>query len=547
MYNKLDRYRKILNLRDINDIISMFDNSTYLDFEYDKYLYNPDIKKHYLSEKSVAKNVSRELELAFIKDKYNIFYDLYYNLFQPTIYYTEQTNTLRDGNIVVISGLVNEDDEGTYYLDISGGTYTLLDQHDGTTAVSVTDFTGAAYLKIGDYTYIVTAITSDVITLEDGLTSSMYDYTTETAAHLETRLTDTAEYRKLFLRYIPNFEVFKGTQKYIEFVAKFYYLIKYWDIDEISTVNLANADIATTISEGDITTNFVYYITSLIPKTEWDLYIKPCVHPHGWIDMYFEVTPDNNILQAEFNSKENKPTYTDVLLSTNNNILRSVSTVKKFGNLETRDDYSSIGVDPGTLTIAGRFITYKFGYYDSDNEKVAVPENNDDEMGTYVTDTTFDYNFTIPPPQFSFDSYTYTDEGAVETTILQCLYTVADSDLPVSAYVVYNLSCYDIDILLVDDPEYTGTMSIMEDSSNGKAYYSTATIPISGSTAFSNSFNESTLYIQTIIYETSTSDVIVAKSDIVSFEIMGEGRTPGEGGGGGGTPGEVPGGGADPK
>ena len=514
MYNKLDIYRKILNLRDINEIIAMFDNSEYLDFEYDKFLYNPDIKKVYLSEKAVAKNVSRELEMAFIRDRYNVFYDLYYNLFQNTIYYSSQTYTLIDGDTVNLSGLVEEDDNGNYKVDVTGGIITLTDKDDAD--VELTAFTGKALLTVGDYTYTVTTVVFNdpdtTITLEDSsLVSTMFDYTLETDEDKETRIVETKDYRELFLRYLPKLEVFKGTLKYIEFVMKFYYLIKYWDIDSDSDTNLTDAENATTISEGALLTNFVYYITSIVPIADWDLYVKKCVHPHGWIDTYYESVPSNNILQEEFNNLENKPTYTDVLLSNNNDILRSVSTVKKFGNINTNNDYVSLGVYTGTLTIAGSFKSYDFDYYDTDNEKVVI-----------ATD-----DYTVPPPQFSFDGYSYTDE-VIDGTILKCLSTLENGIA--TGNVIENAACFfqndlPIDNVLTEDLSDSdfyalgrGTPAQIEDISLGTYYYGTATA--AGATVtFTNPNSYTHLCIQTIVWEDNTYSVILGRSDIVTFEV----------------------------
>ena len=516
MYNKLDIYRKILNLRDINEIIAMFDNSEYLDFEYDKYLYNPDIKKIYLSEKAVVKNVSRELEMAFIRDRYNVFYDLYNNLFQNTLYYTSQTYTLTDGDIVNLSGLVIEGDNGDYKVDVAPGPIiTLTDKND--LDVELTDFTGRALLTVGDYTYTMTGITfsspSTTITLlDDDLDSTMYDYTIESDNDKETRLVATKDYRELFLRYIPKLEVFKGTLKYIEFVMKYYYLIKYWDIDSSADINLTYTDSATTVVIGDNLINFVYYITSLVPIADWDLYIKKCVHPHGWIDTYYETVPSDNMLQKEFNSLENKPTYIDVLLSNNDDILRSVSTVKKFGNLNTSNDYISLGVDTGTLTMAGSFKSYDFDYYDTSNEKVEI-----------YTD-----NYTIPPPQYSFDGYTYDVNDVIDGTKLKCLFTL--SDALVGTNIIQNNSCYHNGDLPIDnvltqdltDAEFdvlgTGLMSDINDIDDNKYYYSTTTLP-GVITIFENSNGYSHVCIQTMVWEDATYTTILGRSDIVTFEI----------------------------
>ncbi len=517
MYNTLDLYRKILNLRDINEIIAMFDKSEYLDFEYDKYRYNPDIKKTYLYEKAVAKNTSRELELAFIKDKYNVFYNLYYSFFENTAFYTETTYTITDGDAVNISGLVNEDDNGSYIIDVDGATLTLKtfdgsgDLHD----VELTDFSGYAELMVGDYKYTITDITfngpdTTITLLNNNLDSVGYVWTNETDVDKETRIEETKDYRELFLRYIPNFEVFKGTQKYIEFVMKFYYLIKYWDIDESAETNQSNASNATIVTTGNIQTNFVYYVSSLIPQTAWDLYIKPCVHPHGWIDNYYDLNADiysSNILQKEFNSLENKPTYSDVLLSNNNNILRSVSTVKKYGNVETNNDYVSIGLDVGTLCISGGYKIYDFAYYDTNNEKVESSEEV----------------FTLPPPQFSFDGYSYDESGNITTTnITNIFYT--ESKLDDTHYIEHIGTYYLSDLLDYENiapTDVTSSQSTMEGDGtpSGKFIY----IVTGSSPALENNYSHTHFYIRTVIWDLEPDDntEILYASDIVSFEIIG--------------------------
>jgi len=509
MYNKLDIYRKILNLKNINEVVSMLENQDYLDFEYDKYLYNPSIKTDYLLEKSVKKETSKELELAFVKDRYNIMYDMYYSFFDNTPILTSSQYELTDGDTVEISGLLTEEDDGYYYLDMTDPSEIILKNIDSESVITDVELTSATgYFKISkdDYEWVGTSIsfdgTSSIITIKDNnLTATTDIYILETDEELDDRITATTEYRKLFLKFIPTAEIFKGTLMYMNFVSIFYYLIKYYNTDLTEQENIDIAEQATIITTNTpIQMNFVYDISSIIPKHEWDIYIKPCVHPHGWIDRYYEFSDINKFIQKEFNNLTNLPTYSDILISKKKEVLMQLCNVKRYGNIETNDDIVSRTVRAGTFYLGGSFNSYEFDHHDpsDDNEKL----------------TTTTENYFIPPPVFSFEGYAYVD-GEISSNLLKTIFTISETPNP--NYKIENLCCYDIDVLLQDIPATTGDLTDIDDLSNEVAYYGVHIIP--GTTAFANPNNYSPLYLQTVIWADDNYDTIITKSDIVSFDM----------------------------
>lgn len=509
-YNKLDLYRKILNLRNINEIVSMLDHQEYLDFDYDKWLYSSDIKEHYLSEKSVAKNVSRELELLFIKERYSIMYDMYYSFFDNRKNLVSSEYTLTHGDVVYISGLINEDDIGFYSVSITTGPLVITLKSVSGANVELQDLAGTFTITKDDYSWIGTSITynnpdTTIIILDNNLVSQEYLYEYETDDDRETRIASTTEYRKLFLKFVPLLEVFKGTKMYIEFVLKFYHLIKYYDITLSSSQNIAISETASEVKiEYPQKINFVYYIISSIPKSDWDTLIKQCVHPHGWIDTYYETLySTDEFHQKEFNSMENKPTYSDIILSNNTEILKNVSTIKRYGNIETEDDVVSRGVTVGVCDISGGFSSYEFDYYDTGNQKV----------------TKTIANYTLSPPQFSYEG----NDGA-DTTI-KCLFTV--DTIPSADYRIENWFSYyspnHSNPLLEDNPTTTNVLADIYDVTNDVVYYSSLMVIPNNTIDIANPNNYTHLWIQTVVVDETQNFIPVAKSDIISFEIIGDG------------------------
>jgi hypothetical protein len=490
--NKLNIYRKMLNLENLSDIEYIFDNKSDIDFVYDQYRFNPDISRDYLYTNNKDPEISKQLELNYIKEYLNDCYDLYYSFFEPTIRQISTTQSLNIGDTIEVIGLLDPLNDGFYVLsDVNTNALTI-------TGTLPTDYIGTFKVKYNSFEWLADRTTNDnIINLQD-IDATNYISVKETDLELKQRIIDTTVYRKMFLTFLPEFQKLKGTKTFITWVLWFYYLIKYYDSTEVDMV--ATAKIASTVDDENVQTdtNFVYQIYSLIPKSDWELYIKPVVHPHGWIDFYFErsVVPER-VIQNDMISMVNKPTFADILNSNFPTVLNTLANINRCGNINMENFALPYKVNNGSLNVGGYFKTYETMGFDENDDKVI---NITDGDGLYSDETT-----TYPilnPPIITFDGY----DSVTNATELTLVWKDADFGGDIVTYVYYT---FDIDYLLIDfdkDPyEKDG-----ESGTNVK-YWGGGTTDVTNTTY-------SKIYIQSVAYDDTTS-VVYGKSDIIEFDI----------------------------
>lgn len=479
----LNLYRKLLNLNNLSDIRYIFDNKPFLDIIYDKYRFNPDTNKYYIDETDSKLEVSKELELDWVKEYANDVYDLYTSLFDNSVKYTETTKTLSAGDVIYVHGFIDSDNDGNYTIDSINTNDLIIDEtvpdHDGTFIVEKDGF---------QFTAVLSDSGTSTITLQD-INQPNYIYINETDEELFNRLAATETYRKMFLYYLPEFQYLKGTVTYIYYIMKFYYLIKYYDVSLSSAENEAIAENGCVITEdsSQVDTNFVYQIKGLITVSEWELYVKPVVHPHGWIDMYVQ----DQVIPYTYIQKDNPVMvngicYCDILTTTQNTVLNNLCNIDRYGNVEMENFKYVYGCDCGTMNFGGIFNYEVFNGYN----------------GIVKESKIISYDSTYPkltPPIFSMEGY-----AGTTATLLNTIYT---HPVPIATQIIYNYGSYNLSDLLVDefvDPWIEGETTLLSE--------------VPGTTNSVGSSNEK-IYIQTILFAVDNVTVL-AKSDIVSFNIQ---------------------------
>jgi len=490
----LNLYRKILNLNNLQDISYIFENKSFLDIVYDKYRFNPDTNKYYIDETNVNLTVSKDLELEWIKMYANDIYDLYNYFFENTSKYVETTKTLSDGDIIKVYGLLDDTKDGLYTVASVVGNVITVDE------TTLPTYTGTFYVTKDNFIWSATETAStNEITLEN-YTQNNYMNVIETDEECFNRLVATETYRKMFLSFLPEFQKLKGTKTYMYFIIKFFYLIKYYDLTLSASENLSASELICEINDSDTQcdTNFVFSITCDIPKTVYDVCLKPVICPHGWIDYYYEtsgIIPYGYAENNTFNLK-NDNCYIDILASKRDRVLNELCNIKRYGNVEM-ENLVPFGLQTGTMNIAGFYSYLTFGGYDAGLDKV---ENVISRLMTGEDERTLP---TINPPVYIFNGYEPVTNATQIINYVDSSQIFNDGDGGVYADL-YNYYAFDIEYLLVDFDVHP---------------YDNVNVKLMTSPLPNTTYDK--IYIQSIAEDDSDPEnpIVYAKSDIVSFDI----------------------------
>lgn len=517
--NNLDIYKKILNLKNLVSIDYIFSNIDYIDNVFDKYIYNDNIKKDVLDHENYKPYNFKTLELLLIKERFSVFYPMFEYFYKPTTYKTlsstvalvNSTSSINKQLKITQCALEELNDQYLIIKDLdSVNSQVIIDGNvfdDFGIIDDDYDWTSNFKVEQNGHQWVGTKIqvigTETKITLSDYYISDNV-YTTESVAEADYRMNITAEARKSFLNILEKEMYFKGTKSFIEFVLKFFYLIKYYDksMTLLENIDYSETYLTDIVSESDI--NFVYYITNtFIAKDDWEMYIKPIVHPYGWIAIYneYSISP-TNIIQKEHNLLRNKITVFDILKSSRNNVLNDLIDVQRYGHLKLTDTQHSRGIISCPTNISGKMIIDVFDKFSGD-EKLVKDFKYDYLDSDFLEN--YGKEFRIKNPVCSFYGYTPSNETII---------TIIDSEESITGVTV----SWDIGTVFLEkllevpfewDPYYV----------NGQGGAVDSDIDLSGgSFTVSNIDGYNKYYIQTI-YKNDADDTVYAKSDIIVFDI----------------------------
>jgi len=381
--NNLDIYKKILNLKNLTDVSYLFDNVEYLDNVFNKFnnLYN--IQKDVLVEENYYPENFKILEMLLVKEKHTVFYNIWKYFYEPTVfkYYSSDivvrvsADPLVPYSIILEEIYLEELNKDFFVTAVDEGTKTITLSEDILTPLGLSVLNTNFVVRQFGYDWVGTKIENvggfSVITLSDFKVSG-YIYDKESLTQLRYRIKVTAEIRKSFLMVLEKEMVSKGTIDFMVFVLKFFYLIKYYNVNESLDYNIQDVIFRFTDSILETGVNFAYTINAgSVSKAEWETYIKPIVHPYGWICFYLEAPPIiNTIEQPEMNLLKNRVSITDVLKPKYNIVLGDLANVKRYGNIKLDHTIFNRSVNSCPFNLGGKYSQDNFYLYGEPYELV---------------------------------------------------------------------------------------------------------------------------------------------------------------------------------